>query len=101
MDKMQEVYAALMLHETGQTITEDSVKKILSSVGSNVDDAKIKALVAALQGVNIDEALKEAVSFAAAPAASAQTEKKEEKKSEEEETKAAESASAGLSSLFG
>ncbi|MBI1978558.1 MAG: 50S ribosomal protein P1 [Candidatus Aenigmarchaeota archaeon] len=97
---MQEVYAVLMLHESGQAVNEDNVKKVLSSVGSNVDDAKIKALVASLSGVNIDDALKEAVSFTNAPAAAAPTEKKEEK-SEEEEAKAAEQASAGLSSLFG
>ena len=100
MYEMQEVYAALMLHESGQQVNEENVKKILSSAGSNVDDAKIKALVAALQGVNIDEALKEAVSFAAAPAAGVKTEKKEEAKEEDTE-KAAEAASAGLSSLFG
>ena len=97
---MQEVYAALMLHESGQPVNEDNVKKILSSAGSNVDDAKIKALVASLSGVNIDDALKEAVSFAAAPAIVAPAEKKEEK-SEEEEAKKAEEAAAGLSSLFG
>ncbi len=98
---MIEVHAALMLHESGQPVNEENLKKVLSSTGSNVNDSKIKALVAALQGVNIDEALKEAVSFAAAaPAAGATSEKKEEK-SEEEEAKAAESASAGLSSLFG
>ncbi len=97
---MQEVYAALMLHENGQAVNEDNVKKILSSAGANVDDTKIKALVASLSGVNIDDALKEAVSFAAAPAAATPAEKKEEK-SGEEEAKAAEQASAGLSSLFG
>lgn len=99
MGRMQEVYAALMLHEGGQPISEENVKKILSSAGSNVDESKIKALVASLQGVNIDDALKEAVSLSAAPAA-APAEKKEEK-SEEEEAKATEQASAGLSSLFG
>jgi len=97
---MQEVYAALMLHESGQPVNEENVKKILSSASSNIDDAKIKALVAALQGVNIDDSLKEAVSFAAAPAAAAPTEKKEEKK-EEDDSKKAEEAAAGLSSLFG
>ena len=96
---MQEIYATLILHENGQPINEENVKKILSSVGSNVDDAKIKALVASLSGVNIDEALKEAFSFAAQPAATT-TEKKEEKK-EEDESKKAEEAAAGLSSLFG
>ena len=100
MDEMQEVYAALMLHENGQPVNEDNVKKILSSVGASVDDAKIKALVASLSGVNIDDALKEAASIAAAPVVSAPVEKKEEE-SEEEEAKAAEQASAGLSSLFG
>ena len=97
---MIEVHAALMLHESGQQINEENLKKVLSSANANVDESKIKALVASLQGVNIDEALKEAVSFAAQPATSAPVEKKEEK-SEEEEAKAAESASAGLSSLFG
>ncbi len=97
---MQEVYASLILHETGQPITEDNVKKILSSAGASVDDVKIKALVASLSGVNIDEALKEAVSFSAQPATTVPTEKKEEK-SEEEEAKKAEEAAAGLSSLFG
>ena len=97
---MQEVYAALMLHESGQPINEDNVKKILSSVGSNVDDAKIKALVASLSDVNIDEALKEAASFAAQPVAAGPAEKKEEEKVEDEGKKA-EEAAAGLSSLFG
>jgi MinD superfamily P-loop ATPase len=50
---MQEVYAALMLHESGQAVNEDNVKKILSSAGANVDDTKIKALVASLSGVNL------------------------------------------------
>ena len=94
---MIEVHAALMLHESGQAVSEENLKKVISSTGANVDESKIKALVAALQGVNIDEALKEAVSFATAPAA---TEKKEEKK-EEDDGKKAEEAAAGLSSLFG
>jgi len=95
---MQEVYAALMLHDAKQPITEESLKKVLSSIGADVDDAKIKALVASLEGVNIDEAVKQAVA-AAAPASGG--EKKEEKKGEEDESKKAEEASAGLSALFG
>ncbi len=99
---MQEIYAALMLHESGKPVEAGNVKKVLESAGASIDESKIKALVSSLQGVNIDDALKEAVSLAAAPAAgAATTEKKEEKKSEEDEAKAAESASAGLSSLFG
>jgi len=96
---MQEVYAALMLHDAKQPITEVNLKKVLSSIGAAVDDAKIRALVASLEGVNIDEAIKQAVVAAAAPAAGG--EKKEEKKAEEDEGKKAEEASAGLSALFG
>ena len=96
---MIEVYASLILHEAKQPITEANLKKVLSSIGSAVDDAKIKALVASLEGVNIDEAIKQAVVAAAAP--SGEGEKKEEKKPEEDESKKAEEASAGLSALFG
>lgn len=97
---MQEVYASLMLHDAKQTINEDNIKKILQSIGSTVDEAKIKALVASLEGQNIDELIKQAaVAVTAAPAAGA-GEKKEEK-SEDDEKKAAEEASAGLSALFG
>lgn len=96
-----ELRAALILHESKHEINEGNVKKVLESAGAQVDDVKIKALVVSLEGVNIDEALKEAVSFAATAPAAGVAEKKEEKKDEEEEAKAAEQASAGLSSLFG
>ena len=95
---MQEVYAALMLHNAKQPINEENIKKVLQSIGSSVDESKIKALVASLEGVNIDEAIKQAA-VAVAPAPSGE-EKKEEKKVEDEEKKA-EEAAAGLSALFG
>lgn len=97
---MIEVHAALMLHEGGKEINEDNIKNVIQSVGAQVDDSKVKALVASLKDVNIDEALKEAVSVAAQPAAE-EGEKKKEEESEEDKAKAAESASAGLSGLFG
>jgi large subunit ribosomal protein L12 len=97
---MNEVYAALILHEAKKEINEENIKKILEAAGAQVEEAKIKALVAALQGINIDEALKQAVAFQAQPAATTQ-EKKEEKKEEEESKKKAEEAVAGLSALFG
>ena len=95
---MQEVYASLILHDAKQPITEENIKKVLQSIGSSVDDAKIKALVASLEGQNIDELIKQAAVAVAAPSAPA-AEKKEEKK--EEEGKKAEEAAAGLSALFG
>ena len=94
---MQEVYAALLLHSAKQPINEENLKKVLRSIGGTIDDAKLKALVASLEGVNIDEAIQQAATVAAAPA---KTEKKEEKREEEEEKKA-EEAAAGLSALFG
>lgn len=96
---MEYTYAALLLHKTGQEISEDNLKKVVSATGAAVDESKVKVLVASLKDVNIDEQLANA-SIAAAPAAGrdAGTEApKEEKKKEEPKAEAAE----GLSSLFG
>ncbi len=101
---MEYVYAALLLHAAGKEINEDNVKKVLEAAGVSVDDAKVKALVASLEGVNIDEAIEKAampVAAAAPAAAPAQAEEKKEEKSEEEEKKTEEEAAAGLSALFG
>ncbi|MBI4894848.1 MAG: 50S ribosomal protein P1 [Candidatus Aenigmarchaeota archaeon] len=97
---MQEVYAALMLHDAKQPINEDNLKKVLSSVGASVEDTKIKALVASLEGVDIDQALTQAAVVAvAAPAAGGAAEKAAAPA--EDEGKKAEEAAAGLSALFG
>ncbi len=101
---MKYVYAALLLHSSAQPITEESVKKVVSAAGSEVQDVQVKALVAALSEVNIDEALKAATMMpvAAAPAAAAPADaKKEDKKSGEDEKKKEEEALAGLGALFG
>ena len=100
---MEYIYAAMLIHKAGGKISEDSVKKVLQAAGTKVDDARVKALVAALEGVNIDEAIKKAAvaPVAVAAAAPAAGEKKEEKKKAEEEKKSEEQAAAGLGSLFG
>jgi len=104
---MEYVYAAMLLHKAGKEITEDAVKAVLSATGVSVDEARVKALVAALQGVDIEEAIKKAAAVApvaaAAPVASGEApkEEKKEEKSAEEEKKAEESAAAGLGALFG
>ncbi len=103
---MDYVYAALFLHSAGKEISEDNIKKLAESVGLQVDDVKVKALVAALKQVNIDEVLKSATvaPVAAQQAAPAQQQPqqqaapKEEKKEEEE--KKGESLE-GLAALFG
>lgn len=99
---MMYIHAALLLHSASKKITEASLKKILTSSGAKVDESRIKALLAVLDGVNIDEALKSAVSFAAPAAAptapSAATPKAEVK---EEEPAEEEGSDLGLDSLFG
>ncbi|HON81429.1 MAG TPA: 50S ribosomal protein P1 [Methanoregulaceae archaeon] len=106
---MEYIYAALLLHKGGKAIKEESVKAVLTAAGIAVDDARVKALVAALEGVNIEEAISKAaaapVAVAAAPAAAAvaaapaaaaaEAPAAEEKKEEEE------SGMAGLGALFG
>jgi large subunit ribosomal protein L12 len=101
---MEYVYGAMLLHAAGQTITEEHLKKVMTASGAKVDEAKIKALVASLEGVNIEEAIKTAapvaVGAAAAPAAGA-GKKEEKKKEEKKEEKTEEEAASGLASLFG
>jgi large subunit ribosomal protein L12 len=108
---MEYVYAALLLHRLKQNITEDSVKNIVQAAGVTPDDVRVKALVAALSEVNIEETLKAtpvavagaspsagggaAAAGAASPAAAPA--KEEEKKGEKKDEEALE----GLSSLFG
>jgi large subunit ribosomal protein L12 len=96
---LEYVYAALLLHKLGKPVTEENIKNIMTAAGATVDEAKVKALVASISEVNIDEAIKSAPGIVAASAPQAQAptqakpaEKKEEKKEEE---------IAGLGALFG
>ena len=100
---MEYVYGALVLHAAGQPVNEANLKKVLTAAGVKVDETRVKALTAALEGVNIDEALKSAVAMPVAPAAAPAAEKKPEKKEEkkEEEKVSEEEAAAGLGALFG
>ena len=109
---MEYIYSAMLLHSAGKKITEENVKKVLTAAGVKADDARVKALTASLEGVNIEDAIKTAAVpvAAAAPAqpevskrAPAAEEKKEEKKKEKkkEEEVSEEEAAAGLGALFG
>jgi large subunit ribosomal protein L12 len=105
---MEYIYAALLLYKAGKEIKEESVKAVLTAAGIAVDDARVKALVAALEGINIEEAISKAAAApvavaaapaaaaAGAPAAAAAEEAAPEEKKEEEE-----SGMAGLGALFG
>jgi len=96
------VYSALLLHSAGKEISEEAITNVIKAAGIEPDAAKVKALVASLKEVNIDEALQKAVAVQAAQPAQAATEQKpaeEEKPKEEEKTE--EEAAGGLSALFG
>jgi len=108
--KMEYIYSAMLLHSAGQKITEANIKKVLEAAGVKVDDARVKALTASLEGVNIEETIKNAAPVAAAPAAAApaaageapsEEKKEEKKKKEEKEEVSEEEAAAGLGALFG
>ncbi len=104
---MEYMYGALLLHSAGQPINEENLTKVLIGANVKVNDAMVKAVVTSLEGVNIEDVLKNAASqVAAQPAAQSApaqpAEKKENKKVEEKEEKASEEdAAAGLSALFG
>lgn len=96
-----------MLYSAGKDITEDAISAILAAAGVEPDAAKIKALVASLEGVDIKEAIASAAvsaapaAAAAAPAAAAAADAPAAAEEPEEEAVSEEEAAAGLSALFG
>jgi large subunit ribosomal protein L12 len=108
---MEYVHAAILLHKAGKPVDENGLTQVLTAAGITVDPVRIKALIASLAEVNIDEALKQATTFApvaAAPAAAAPSQEakpvataEDKKKKEEEEKKKEEAAIEGLGALFG
>jgi large subunit ribosomal protein L12 len=114
---MEYVYAALILNESGEEINEDNLTSVLDAAGVDVEESRVKALVAALEDVDIDEAVEEAAAVpaaaggAAAPAADEEAEAEEEAEEEEaaeaeeagddEDDEDDEAAGEGLGELFG
>ena len=88
---MEYVYAALLLHSAGKDVTEEGIKNVVAASGVAADGVRIKALVAALEGVDISKVLSQAA--AAAPAAKEETEESKEA--------AEERGVEGLGALFG
>lgn len=102
---MEYIYAALLLHKAGKDITEEAVTAVLQAAGTEVNDARAKALVAALEDVDIEEAMATAAvaaaPAAAAPVAAAEAPAEEAAEEEAAEEEAEESGMAGLGALFG
>src|SRR6056297_3367659 len=66
---MEYVYSALILNEAGEEINEENITAVLESAGVDVEQYRVKALVAALEDVDIEEAVEEATAVPAAGAA--------------------------------
>lgn len=52
---MEYVYATLTLNETGQEINERNLTAVLEAAGTDVIESRIKAIVAALEDLDLDE----------------------------------------------
>ncbi len=104
--EMEYVYAAMLLHSAEREISEDSVSSVLTAAGVDADGARVKALVASLGSVDIDEAMATAVAAPAASAAPATSGGASEAAAAEEEAAEEEAEDddggfEGLGSLFG
>ncbi|MFC7155034.1 50S ribosomal protein P1 [Halomarina halobia] len=116
---MEYIYAALILNETGEEINEDNLTGVLEAAGVDVEESRVKALVAALEDVDIEEAVEQAAAVPAAGAAAggaaagagagaeaeaeAEEEEAEEAEAEEEEDEDEDedAGGEGLGALFG
>ena len=114
---MEYVYAALILHETDEEINEENLTDVLEAAGVDVEESRVKALVAALEDVDVEEAIETAAAVpagggggggAAAGAAEAEEEEAEEADEEADEAEADEGddedegdGGEGLGELFG
>ena len=58
---MEYVYAALMLHKLEKEVNEANVASVVKATGAEVNEAQVKALVASLADVNIEDAIKAAI----------------------------------------
>jgi len=103
---MELIYAALTLSEADKEINEDNLQDIVDAAGLDVEDSEIAALVAALEDVDIEEAMETAVAGgAAAPAGgssddSADEEEAEEEEEDEDDGADEEEAAEGLGNMF-
>jgi large subunit ribosomal protein L12 len=108
---MEYVYAALILNESGEELNEDNITAVLEAAGVDVEESRVKALVAALEDVDIEEAIETAAAAPAAPAAGGaggvpdtvdEDEAEEaEAEAEEEDEDEDDASGEGLGSLFG
>ena len=116
---MEYVYAALILNESGEEINEGNLTDVLDAAGVDVEESRVKALVAALEDVEIEEAIDQGAAVpaggaggaggAGAPAGGAKAGAEEAEETEDEEGEAEDASDdededadgEGLGALFG
>ncbi|MCL9817884.1 50S ribosomal protein P1 [Natronocalculus amylovorans] len=110
---MEYVYAALILNETDEEINEDNITAVLEAAGVDVEESRVKALVAALEDVDIEEAIETAAAVPAAGAAPAaagsdddaddaeEADAADDADDDDEEEEDEDASGEGLGSLFG
>ena len=106
---MADGYTAKLLHSAVTEVNAKSVEKVLKAAGVKAEKSRAEALVASLEGVDIEEAMATAAVAApaaagAAPAAAASSDEapaEAEAEEEEEEEVSEEDAVSGLGALFG
>ncbi|MFC6732349.1 MULTISPECIES: 50S ribosomal protein P1 [unclassified Haladaptatus] len=111
---MEYIYAALILNETDAEINEENLTAVLDAAGVDVEESRVKALVAALEDVDIEDAIEQAAAVPAAGAAAAPAEGSSDDGDDDEADEADAAAEAddddeedeeasgeGLGSLFG
>jgi large subunit ribosomal protein L12 len=110
---MELIYAALLLHSADKDVTEDNVDAVLDGAGIDADSSQVKAMIASLDDVDIEDAMNTAVATGAAPAAGGDTaaesgaddaadedEAEEEDEAPEDDGASEEEAAEGLGDLF-
>ncbi|MCH8945744.1 MAG: 50S ribosomal protein P1 [Nanoarchaeota archaeon] len=98
---MEYIYGALLLHKLGKEVSEENMKSVVAATGTEVDETKVKSLIASLKGVDIDKELDSASLITAASESGSSVDKKEEEKKEKPKEEKKEAAAEGLSALFG
>lgn len=95
---MEYIYAALLLHKLGKPVDEPGIIKVVQASGAEINESKVKSLVASLKDIDIDKELEAAVLMNAVHVNGGAV---KESKIEEPVEEKREAAAEGLSALFG
>lgn len=91
----------MLLNKAGKNVDEKNITAVLKAAGIDADAAKVKSLIAALDGVNIEEVIAQSsVAVAVAPVSTSATPVEEKKEEKKKEAAPVIDAAAGLGSLF-